>query len=877
LVHRLLPERDLIPVAQRLSRRTVDWKKQLAILDPDPLARLQALRLDPAALQNVQSSNKKSQATIVRYQQAWAQAVEILNRPADDFVAFPPAPTAGGQELKTAWPRALAPLEDAYLEAARLHIIQLAAAFQEFRFESGQLYFSDQIILAHRLLDHPKLRRELLSRDYRLLLDEAQDTDPLQFALLTELGRSPDSTPWSWPVSPETPPQPGRFVMVGDQQQAIYRDRASLALYQSYHEALSRPAAGEALTFSQTFRCRPAVVHFVNHIFSPLLDGQNGQAAFVPLEPRSDSGTGQTISWATPAHRGNSAQKMHHEVTWLAQKILETGLSGLRARHWGEVAILCPKRAWLLALQEALDTVHLPTQLAFEPPNHDFPEYLWLTALLTLQAEPNNEFETVGVLREIYGLSDDAIYQYRFADPTVPRPLSLRAFPGSVDLIEEHLHHFHTLREIAILQPLPEAIATWVEGTQLKQRLEALPDGARSVRRLEQIMLSAHSAVRQGLTLPEWVETLRDNLEESSAAFAPDHAEAIQLMTFQKSKGLQWDAVIVPFLGKEDALGGQSDYPKIACPPLASPQPEFKLHNGLKTSGWEASDLAAATMVAQERRRLYYVACTRARHSLILIDDANVWAEEKKQGWKLTAPNGYEALSPAFEPYHYEPTILHQTQDKWAAAPSSEQQPPTSSPSLPAVSAWPEVSSPQPVTWNRVRPSAHAPAEEMVELEAKDEEGQPALIAPFPAYALSDPVRYGLWWHDTMRASSLSLQAADLLPASLRERGAKELQAYLNSPLFQILRQARVLREIPYTRSPAPNTIEEGIIDLLYSVDGKIWTLLDWKTDLVVDPQILRQRHGAQLAAYAQALEGYGFVTPQKQIYSTALGLTVEI
>ena len=114
---------------------------------------------------------------------------------------------------------------------------EVQRAYRDFRFERGVVTYADQVALAVELMRQPDVARRIREKNYRVILDEAQDTDPQQFFVLLEITR-----PWkrreSGAKRAKSPPRPGHFCMVGDFQQSIYRDPADLARYRVLHERL---------------------------------------------------------------------------------------------------------------------------------------------------------------------------------------------------------------------------------------------------------------------------------------------------------------------------------------------------------------------------------------------------------------------------------------------------------------------------------------------------------------------------------------------------------------------------------------------------------------------------------------------------------------
>ena len=118
--------------------------------------------------------------------------------------------------------------------------------------------------------------RRLREENFRVILDEAQDTDPAQFSVLTEISAPPDTT-GRWLDTQSAPLRPGHFCMVGDFQQSIYRDRADLNNYRAIHRALvSRDPAAE-MKISVTFRLDQKQLEFVNDTFRQLWTKKMGR------------------------------------------------------------------------------------------------------------------------------------------------------------------------------------------------------------------------------------------------------------------------------------------------------------------------------------------------------------------------------------------------------------------------------------------------------------------------------------------------------------------------------------------------------------------------------------------------------------------------
>ena len=158
--------------------------------------------------------------------------------------------------------------------------------FQAHKRNVALLDFDDLILAARDLLrGHPKVREALALRYSRVLVDEFQDTDPLQAEIIWRLCGDPPaeehSDDWSTFVI-----RPGALFLVGDPKQAIYRFRgADIAAYLHAHDALKALDGESVLSISTNFRSRSPILTFVNERFEQILSKESGQPGFTRLDP----------------------------------------------------------------------------------------------------------------------------------------------------------------------------------------------------------------------------------------------------------------------------------------------------------------------------------------------------------------------------------------------------------------------------------------------------------------------------------------------------------------------------------------------------------------------------------------------------------------
>src|SRR6266852_132271 len=189
---------------------------------------------------------------------------------------------------------------DADLAAAlREELRPLCAAYEELKLQSGCLDFLDLLLRARDLVrDQPKVRQELQQRFTHVLVDEFQDTDPLQAEILLLLAaNNPAEADWR-----QARPIAGKLFLVGDPKQSIYRfRRADIALYEEVKGVLLARGA-EMVHLTTSFRSVPGIQEAVNAAFAPRMTGGT-QATYVPLDRFRAPPEGRPQVIALPAPR----------------------------------------------------------------------------------------------------------------------------------------------------------------------------------------------------------------------------------------------------------------------------------------------------------------------------------------------------------------------------------------------------------------------------------------------------------------------------------------------------------------------------------------------------------------------------------------------
>ena len=827
--------------------------------------------------------NKKSEENIRRARERlrrWQQA------PADARALGVPLPAGGGADFENLWAETFQPLRH-WLAAAAAHAAaRVADTYTEFKLRQGRLNYDDFVRPTAELLRDPVLGARIQALEFSVLLDEAQDTDPAQFAVLAGVAQ-PAGPPGLWLEGAGAPPAAGRFSMVGDPQQSIY-ERGSVRAYADLDRRLVASGAAESLQFTVTMRCDEKIVEGVNTSFPELLDGRGGQAQFVPLQARPRAGAGNV--WRLPIARPDyfgekpsAAEVIRAEATALARWLAAGGPTGAGVEDWSQVAILAPRRKWLGALAVALRAAGLQAQLhsGSQAPGAD-PARTWLAALLGVIADPEDDFEMAGVLREIFGVSDDELFHWRNSAGRVKTP--------QVDAARVWLRQIS--RSVSG-KPVRDAVALAVETSALRERLTAIgTDGDDLAALLDQALL----ADARGDSLAAFAQQLRQ--EPTGAAELVAQSGHIQLLTIHKAKGLEWPTVVL------FGLFARPDFPPPEypswLPPSAPGQPATCLYDKAHAAAASGGENSPPARRAGERRaafeRLLYVSATRPRHNLILNDAAALASEDKSQTGSLAEVWRIQENSAAGDWWKSLPVLGSKIpQEKIKDGATALRTEPAAPACWPATE-WPAdtltiASQRAKIFPRRVLPSSlarHTPIHQ-------PERAEPDLFAP-PDYPEEQPLPaaatdYGNWWHQLMEhtpwASGLTAWAAHWeqhwINAPDPNRAREEIERLKKSPLLQQLATPGWVfaTELPFLWAEAMGEKAfDGCLDLAaWDSHASRWLVIDWKTDQTkVDATTeLRDRYGAQIEVYARALHGLTGAPAEALIYGTRTGSVITL
>ncbi len=475
-----------------------------------------------------------------------------------------------------------------------------------------------------------------------LLVDEFQDTSVVQVRLLERL-----TTGWQR--------GDGRTLfLVGDPMQSIYRFRnAEVGLFLDVRRHGIGTVQLEPLTLAVNFRSTTPVVDWINHCFERVLpsgdDDVTGAVSYSPSTTAQDA-SGEGGVRVHPLF-GRSRQHEAREVADIVERRLaEDGEA--------DVAILVQGRSHLLHIVGELVGRNVAFQATDIDPLGERPVVLDLLALTRALAHPADRPAWLAVLRapwcgltlaDLHALCGDD------RDSTIPELLgdAARRLRLPTDA------RARLDRALRVLEQAPVELRRFGLRDAVERAWQALggPATATSPRELDeaQAYLDELADLEQRGRGTADLTRLATALEKLYAPSWPDPGIRVQLLTVHKAKGLQFDTVIVPGLERRTRgddrrllqwarLPGSGGREVVLAPVAATGADPHPLYRWLER--------LEAAKLAQEKRRLLYVAATRARRWLHLFGTSGVVQVEGEVP-QLVAPASSCALGllwPVVEP-----------------------------------------------------------------------------------------------------------------------------------------------------------------------------------------------------------------------------------
>jgi ATP-dependent helicase/nuclease subunit A len=516
------------------------------------------------------------------------------------------------------------------------------ARFAALKQERGAVDFNDLEEITERMLSAHEEVRERYTDTARgllcaLMVDEFQDTSPIQKRIL-------------WMIAPRS----GELFIIGDAKQSIYRFRgADVTVFSEARREFEESRisnlkvetlnAGLTIKMDRCFRTHERLVNFSNHIFPSIFTRESRydmsyetmSAARAALHARAPVEL-HVITQEKESSDPLSIERLREvEAALVARRIEEIiargdalvcdDKGGGRRAEYGDFALLFQASTNFEIYEQALADARIPYVTIAGRGFYDRQEIIDVTNLLAFLASPLDSLRLAAALRSpMFAVSDETLFRLRLKRRTLWQSLCDESVnlpdDGEREAVQFARETLKRLRSLVGRASAAEIIIAALRETGYLTTLMALPYGERRAANVEKLIEQARAL--SSMTLSEIVERLASlKFREAREGEATvEETGAVRLMTVHKSKGLEFPIVWIADAtyggGRNNAIVGVHTEIGLAVDirVYAAEQGDEPRRAG----SFEMMRLVEERMDQAEKKRLFYVAATRARDHLII-------------------------------------------------------------------------------------------------------------------------------------------------------------------------------------------------------------------------------------------------------------------
>jgi ATP-dependent exoDNAse (exonuclease V) beta subunit len=769
---------------------------------------------------------------------------------------------------------------------------------------SAKLDFHDLLAYARDMLKNRREVRSYFRRRYRyMLVDEFQDTDPLQAEIIFFLSESDGPPAGTWD---KVKVAPGKLFLVGDPKQSIYRfRRADIEMYASAKAGLGDKSS---LSIFQNFRCAPSIVDAVNTVFADLIrppaDGAY-QPAYVALKTGRDQSTlpprhGLLLMYPPESLRDSMPKvgqrrtlearaiaafisKLVNDHKWTVWDKVHQRLRQVRPK---DIAVLLRAHTALNDLEEAFKLYGVDYRVIGGKFFFMRQEVQQLLAVLLAIDNPYDKIALVAALRSpFFGISDEAMFLFR----TERGDLNYLEDASGTTLEQAFL----LLRDLHLCRnDLPPEILLrrLYEETKAPVVFLLRPGGEQRVHNLLKVGDIARALADRGMrtfrSFVHWLKERREEeAEEAEAATVETRDDFVRILTVHKAKGLEFPVVVLA-----DLAGGRTRREPFIVDRRSG---RIAIRTGRRDQGIQTADYDSAMdyeskRLDAEEKRLLYVAMTRARDFLVIpaywatpreIDKNSGRPKEGSLLWyladKIPGPEdlGAVPLMDGVSLYDVSNLDLEPEEPPALRLAAVEK-----SPGRKTV----ESIAREATEWRNTRQELKQLASRGRSLRTATEavlasQAQGATVRP-PAETAKG-VRFGTLVHRLFEVTDwdnpedlMHLAAAEIVALDLSEAEAQDaveiVHRALKSPLIsRVLSSDGYYKEVPFTYKQ-DGTLVEGKIDVVFREHGSVY-VIDFKTDRIArkDLKARAEHYRGQAETYGGAIQAALGVQPEQIIF----------
>lgn len=512
--------------------------------------------------------------------------------------------------------------------------------------EKGYLTYSDYLYYLRNMLREDAkangtLTRYIYERHQYFLIDEFQDTNPIQSEIFFYLAAEHPVEDWRACV-----PRPGALFIVGDPKQSIYRFRsADVRSYMNVRHMFEALDNCDVLYLTRNFRSREKLCRYFNRVFSTTLQESESQSGFteIPLIPDTEDAFEGVYTYDAytenarknnprlPADDRQICRIIHNLVDNDNYKIQDSENKKMRTLRYSDIMIIVYGKNYLSTLLPSMEADAIPVRVEGKVMFEKCDALREIGKLYHVLSYPDDKNAIYAALTgKLMGFREEEILQYMEEGGMLSvRLKNAKEFSKPVSV-----HVLETLRKLSSMSRLAATLSPSglfykiMEVFQIYRHVEA--DKLEIVYYTLELLRSAEKG-GEVVSLPDGdafiQKLLAGDAEQERCLSLADNGDFVHVANLHKVKGLEAPVVILAYAWPSDIHTDSS----IVYQEEQAEGYFFKIRGNGKAGPYEKEILLSTNTLEdkvedekrvlwEERERLVYVAATRARNALIICN-----------------------------------------------------------------------------------------------------------------------------------------------------------------------------------------------------------------------------------------------------------------
>ncbi|HJJ88710.1 MAG TPA: UvrD-helicase domain-containing protein [Methanocorpusculum sp.] len=513
--------------------------------------------------------------------------------------------------------------------------------YQQKKQQRGTLDFEDLIRRTKKIIkDCPDILQTLQQRFSYILIDEVQDTDPEQSAII-------------WNIIGTLTPSNDALFIVGDPKQSIYAFRsADICEVNAMQKRITEKCGTEPIALDVNFRSTKEILRVVNSIFSRLFT-ETSEAWDVTYEPlivakdrKTAKGTVQILR-TIPDHSTPNTLLEARTIASRIQELISSNTmicdrNGTHPAQFGDIAVLLETRNNQVMIEYALQEANIPYNIYKSQEFYHSQEIIDITQLLSVVSGIGDDIALYGILRSPYFSIPDTELCITGKGSYYDRVIRY-ALEKPESQIAAAMTQLKKWKNSAETEQVPELLRRILRESGVYAVYGGMKNGRYILANLEKLIELARTQMRKhAIQLTEFVQILttgtEQEIKENVAQINHLEREAVQIMTVHAAKGLEFPIVILANLDSTSTSPGTGlVLDKDLGVGLSLRMQGTRDQNKDTFVKRFTQEIRMAKEIA-ERKRLFYVAMTRARDHLILsyVQDHQTPSKNSRLAWLET-------------------------------------------------------------------------------------------------------------------------------------------------------------------------------------------------------------------------------------------------